>query len=76
MRTSSGRVGRVICFWLSVVFLAGAVVLLTDAVQVDSQPQATKLLVLAPVLALGSVAMMIGALVWTTAGRPRADRDR
>lgn len=57
------------------LFLGIAVILLTDAVDVDTQPEATKLIVLAIVLALGSVAMMVGALVWTLAARARSERD-
>lgn len=66
---STGRVGRIVCFALSVLLLGTAVLLLTDAVQVDTEPEASKLIVLAQVLATGSVAFMIGALVWTVAAR-------
>jgi len=44
------------CFVLSILLLGVAVFLLTDAVNVETQPEATKLIVLAVVLALGSVA--------------------
>lgn len=64
-----GRAGRLTCFVLSILLLGTAVLLLTEAVQGDTQPEATKLVVLAVVLGLGSVAMMIGALVWTLAAR-------
>lgn len=73
MRASNGRVGRVICFVLSILFLGAAIVLLTDAVQVDDPTAAVKLLNLASVLAVGSVSLMIGALVWTIAGREPPD---
>ena len=69
MNTSSGRTGRIICFVLSILLLVVAVFLLTDAVQVDTEPEATKLIVLAQVLGTGSVTLMIGALVWTLAAR-------
>jgi len=72
MRTSNGRTGRVLCFVSSLLLLVVAVVLLTDAVDQDSGPEAARLLALAPVLAMGSMALMIGALVWTLAGRDQA----
>ena len=73
MGQSNGRTGRIVCFVLSVLLLVVAAVLLTDAAQVDTEPQATKLIVLAQVLATGSVTFMIGALVWTMAARNRPE---
>jgi hypothetical protein len=69
MRTSSGRTGRVLCFAASILLLAVAIILLTDAGQTDDEVQSARLAAMAPVLAMGSVALMIGALVWTLAAR-------
>lgn len=67
MRSSTGRPARILCVLLAVLSLAGAVVLLTDAVGTDDPEQAARLAALAPVLAMGSIMWMLGALVATAA---------